>query len=292
MSTSPNGGQPPVLFEKRGRVALITLNRPEVANAQNSAMLYALDDAFSRFAQDDELGVAVLRGAGKHFSSGHDISPDGADYEVSYPRRSMWWDHVGKVAADNWLSRESEVYLGFCRRWRELPKPTIAMVHGGCIAAGLMLAWSCDLIVASETATFADPVIRMGAPGVEFFSHPWEMGPRKAKEFLFLGERIDARQAHEMGMLNHVFAEDELEERTMQLAEKIAQRSRFSLALTKMAVNRCEDAMGHRAGIDSVFGLHQLAHVQNLAEAGSPSRAQTADANRHAMCADENRGRI
>jgi enoyl-CoA hydratase len=184
----------------------------------------------------------------------------------------MWWDHVGKLGADNYLSREQEVYLGFCRRWRELPKPTIAQVHGACIAAGLMLAWSCDLIVAAESATFADPVIAMGAPGVEFFCHPWEMGTRRAKEFLFLGERITAAQAYEFGMLNHVFPDHELAERTMDLAGRIAEKARFALALAKMAVNQAEDAMGHRTGIDSVFGLHQLAHVQNLVEQGSPNR--------------------
>jgi enoyl-CoA hydratase len=286
MSTEPETGGP-VLYETDGRVAIITLNRPATANAQDSALLYALDDAFHRFSQDDELGVAVLRGAGKHFSSGHDLSAAGmADYEVSYPRRSMWWDHVGKTAADNWLSRESEVYLGFCRRWRELPKPTIAMVHGACIAGGLMLAWACDLIVAADDASFSDPVIRMGAPGVEYFCHPWEMGSRRAKEFLFVGDSIDAAEAYRVGMLNHVWPRDELGERTMELAHKIASRGRFPLALAKLAVNRSEDAMGHRAGIDSVFGLHQLAHVQSLHESGSPIRGEDARSTRDAIADD------
>jgi enoyl-CoA hydratase len=281
--------QPPVLFEPRGRIALITLNRPESANAQNSAMLYALDDAFGRFAADDELRVAVLRGAGKHFSAGHDIGSSGMDYDVSYPVRSLWWDHVGKVASDNWLAREQEVYLGFCRRWRELPKPTIAMVHGSCIAGGLMLAWVCDLIVASDDALFADPTVRMGVPGVEFFAHPWEMGARRAKEFLFLGEAVDAARAYELGMINHVWPREKLEERTVTLAEKIADRSRFALALTKMAVNQSEDAMGMRTGIDAVFGLHQLAHAQNAHESGSPSQNMTPARTRDEMRADERR---
>ena len=84
--------------------------------------------------------------------------------------------------------READAYLGLCRKWRDLPKPTIAMVHGGCIAGGLMLAWVCDLIIASEDAFFADPVVRMGIPGVEFFAHPWEVGVRKAKELLFTAD--------------------------------------------------------------------------------------------------------
>lgn len=276
--------EPPVLYEQRGKVALITLNRPGKANAQDSALLYALDAAFHRFAQDDGAAVAILRGAGKHFSAGHDISPEGlADYERDYPRVGMWWNHVGKQGADNYYAREQEVYLGFCRRWRELPKPTIAQVHGACIAAGLMLAWSCDLIVAAESATFADPVIDMGAPGVEFFCHPFEMSPRRAKEFLFLGERVTAAQAYEFGMLNHVWSDEELESRTLQLAERIAKKARFGLALTKQAVNQAQDAMGHRVAIDSVFGLHHLAHAQNLIEQGSPNRGLDPAATRDGM---------
>src|SRR5690242_13830458 len=115
-----------------------------------------------------------------------------------------------------------EVYLGMCRRWREIPKPSIAMVHGACIAGGLMLAWVCDLVLAAADAFFADPVVRMGIPGVEYFAHPWVMGPRFAKEFLFLGERVDARRAHELGMVNRVVARADLEASTLDLANRIA----------------------------------------------------------------------
>jgi enoyl-CoA hydratase len=266
----------PILFETRGAVALITLNRPDVHNAQNSAMLYALDDAFRRFIDDDDLSVAVLRGAGRSFSSGHDLGTAGVDYDRSFPRRALWWDHVGKTAGENWMAREAEVYLGFCRRWREMPKPTIAMVHGACIAGGLLLAWSCDLITASEDAYFVDPVVRMGIPGVEMLSHPWEMGARRAKEFLFLGEPIDAKRAYEMGMVNRVTAPEHLEAETLAMAERIAEMPRFGLATAKMAVNQAEDAMGHRAGTDAAFVLHQLAHLQAQLETGSPIRGADA----------------
>jgi len=147
-----------VQYERRGAIAVIILNRPEVRNAQNSALLYALDDAFVRFAGDDAAVVAVLGGAGSCFSSGHDLGTSDVDYDMSFPRRSLWWDHVGKEGVENRLAREEEVYLGLCRRWRDIPKPTIAMVQGACIGGGLMLAWSCDLIVASEDAYFSDPV--------------------------------------------------------------------------------------------------------------------------------------
>lgn len=159
-----------------------------------------------------------------------------------------------------------------CRRWRELPKPTIAAVQGACIAGGLMLAWCCDLIVAADDAFFADPVVRMGIPGVEYFAHPWVMGPRHAKEFLFLGERVYADRALQLGMINRVVPRADLESSTMDIAQRIAQMPRLGLALTKKAVNQAEDLMGLRAGMDSVFGLHHVAHAHN-AEVGQDSLA-------------------
>jgi enoyl-CoA hydratase len=258
-----------VLTERHGAVAFVKMNRPEYRNAQNSAMTYALDDAFSTLAADDTVKVIVLSGEGDHFSAGHDIGTPGRDVDVSFPRRaSMWWDHVGRSGAEGRIAREEEVYLGMCRRWRELPKPMIAMVHGACIAGGLMLAWSCDLIIASDDAFFADPVVQMGIPGVEYFAHPWVMGPRFAKEFLFSGQRFSADRALTLGMVNRVVPREELESETTTLAERIATMPQFGLALTKMAVNQAEDLMGLRAGIDSVFGLHHVAHSHN-AEIGS-----------------------
>jgi enoyl-CoA hydratase len=255
--------QEPVLYEKRGAIAVVSLNRPQYRNAQNSAMTYALDRAFHAAAMDDTVAVIVLRGNGDHFSAGHDIGSPGRDVDVSYPKLTMWPDHVGKPGIESRLNRESEVYLELCRRWRELPKPVIAMVQGACVAGGLMLAWCCDLIVAAEDAVFSDPVLRMGAPGVEFFVHPWQMGPRFAKEFLFLGQRIDAARALELGMVNRVVPRADLEPATLDVAERIAQMPRMALTLTKKAVNFAEDAMGMRAGVDHAFALHQLAHASS-----------------------------
>jgi enoyl-CoA hydratase len=159
-----------------------------------------------------------------------------------------------------------------CRRWRELPKPLIAQVQGACIAGGLMLAWVCDLIVAADDAFFADPVVRMGIPGVEYFAHPWVMGPRAAKEFLFLGERISAARALELGMVNRVVPLSSLDSTVTEMAGKIAAMPRLGLALTKRAVNQVEDAMGFQVGLDTVFGLHHFAHAHN-AETGADSLA-------------------
>ncbi|WP_434446881.1 enoyl-CoA hydratase [Lentzea sp. E54] len=262
-----------VTYEVRDAIAIVTMNRPQYRNAQNSAMTYALDDAFYRAAADDAVKVIVLAGAGDHFSAGHDIGSPGRDVDTTFDRRAgLWWDHVDKQGVDSRFARESEVYLGMCRRWRELPKPTIAMVQGACVAGGLMLAWCCDLIVAADDAFFADPVVRMGIPGVEYFAHPWVMGARFAKEFLFTGERFDADRALALGMVNRVVPRADLVTATNALAESIARMPRLGLALTKKAVNQSEDLMGLRAGMDSVFGLHHAAHAHN-AEVGADSLA-------------------
>jgi enoyl-CoA hydratase len=262
-----------VEYERRDSVALVTMNRPEYRNAQNSAMTYALDEAFARAVDDREVQVIVLAGSGDHFSAGHDIGSPGRDVDVSYERKAvMWWDHVDRTGGDSRYAREMEVYLGMCRRWREIPKPTIAMVQGACVAGGLMLAWVCDLIVASDDAFFADPVVRMGIPGVEYFAHPWVLGPRAAKEVLFTGDRFSAQRAYEWGMVSRVVPRSDLEETAFGLAGRIAAMPQFGLALAKKAVNQSEDLMGMRAGMDSVFGLHHFAHAHN-AEVGKDSLA-------------------
>ncbi|MNZ33143.1 1,4-Dihydroxy-2-naphthoyl-CoA synthase [compost metagenome] len=252
-----------VQYEVQGPLALVTMHRPEYHNAQNSRMTYALDAAFRQACDDDNVKVIVLRGAGKHFSAGHDIGTPGRDINKPFERAQLWWDHTNKPGGEYLYAREQEVYLGMCRRWRELPKPTIAMVQGACIAGGLMLAWVCDLIIASEDAFFSDPVVRMGIPGVEYFAHVHELNPRIAKEFLFLGERMGAERAYQMGMVNKVVPRDVLEDVTLDVARRIAQMPRLGLQLTKQAVNNAEDLMGKRATMDMVFGLHHFAHAHN-----------------------------
>lgn len=279
---------PLVRFEKRGDIAVITLDRPEVHNAQNGALLYQLDAAFYRFAQDDELSVAILTGEGKSFSAGHDLGK-GGDRHVSFDRWSMWWDHVGKEGVENRLAREEELYIGLCRRWREIPKPTIAMVRGACIAGGLMLAWSCDLVYASDTAFFADPVVAMGLPGMEFFIHPWVMGSRAAKEFLFTGRRVGAEEAVQLGMCNRMVSDDALESETMALAGRIARMPRLGLTLAKQAVNRFEDAMGLQVGMDAAFAWHQLGHAHNAEVLGDPISSVSPSQIKDVLSAREDR---
>lgn len=261
--------EPMVISERDGRVAVLTLNRPQYRNAQNVALLHALDDALFAAVQDEEVGCIVLKANGPHWSAGHDIGTPGRDIDKAFGRRATtWYSHADKPESEATFVREQEAYLGLCRRWRELPKPTIAVVHGACVAGGLMLAWVCDLIVASDDAFFADPVVKMGIPGVEYFAHAHVMGPRKAKEFLFLGERMSAEEALRIGMINKVLPRAELEAEALRMAHKVATMPRLGLALTKMVINQAEDRMGLRDTMDAVYGYHHFAHASNALSRG------------------------
>ena len=252
-----------VLYEAREGVAWITMNRPQYHNAQNGKMTYLLDDAFKAAVADDEVKVIVLRGEGKHFSAGHDIGTPGRDVHLSQDRVTMWYDHADKEGGEFLYVREAEAYLGMCRRWREIPKPTIAAVQGACIAGGLMLAWVCDLIVATDDAYFSDPVVRMGIPGVEYFAHPYELNPRIAKEFLFTGNKMGAERAYQMGMVNQISTRDTLMADVEALAMKIAAMPRLGLALTKQAINNVEELQGKRSAMEAAFAWHHFTHVHN-----------------------------
>jgi enoyl-CoA hydratase len=244
------------------------MNRPDARNAQNLQMTYDLNAAFDEAVQDDAVKVIILAGNGPHFSSGHDLRPGSKNEAgVDFPPIGNWGGFAESNAHGR-FAREQEIYLQITRRWRNLAKPTIAEVHGKCIAGGLMLAWACDLIVASDDAQFCDPVVTMGVCGVEWFVHPWELGPRKAKEFLFTADSWSAQEAHQLGMVNRVVPRAELSSAVLTLARKIASKPSFALKLTKEAVNRSVDVMGQPAAIDQAFALHQLCHAHNLQEFG------------------------
>jgi enoyl-CoA hydratase len=253
----------PVLYRVENGTAWITLNRPEYHNSQNGQMLYALDAAFRRAVDDPQVSVIVLGGEGKHFSAGHDIGTPGRDVARSFERAHLLPDHSDKPKAEFLYTREQEVYLGLCRRWRDISKPMVAMVQGACVAGGLMLAWVCDLIVASEDAFFQDPVLVMGIPGVEYWAHPFELPPRVAMEFLLLGERMPASRAEHFGMVNRVVPREQLREECARIAEKLASKPALGVWLTKQAIHQAEDLRGKRTAMDSVFHMHHFAHAQN-----------------------------
>ena len=147
------------------------------------------------------------------------------------------------------MAREEEIYLQMCRRWRNIPKPLIAEVQGKVIAGGLMLAWVCDIIVASDDAEFRDLVVGWGIPGVEYFAHPWELGHRKAREFLYTGDWLGAEEAHRLGMVNQVVPRAQLREAVDTMAKKIAEKPLFGLKLTKEAINQTQDAQGQAGAV-------------------------------------------
>jgi len=249
-----------ITYEVSEDVARIALNRVEVRNAQDKAMLYELNDAFDLASRDDEVKVIVLAANGPHFSSGHDLA-DRTDV-TEFSQVSNWGGY-DKPGAEGRQALEEEIYLGLCWRWRNLPKPTIAEVQGKVIAGGLMLVWVCDLIVAAEDTTFSDPVVAFGVNGVEYFAHPWEFGARKAKELLFTGGRMTAQEALSCGMVNHVVARADLTTFTSDLAARIAQRPSMGLRLAKQSVNQALDAQGFYTALQAAMSLQQLGHANN-----------------------------
>lgn len=239
-------------------IARIVLNRPEQRNAQNRQMTYDLNAGFTKAAFDDDVKVIVLAGEGPHFSSGHDMK-DRGHFDMNPIGIS---GGMARPGTEGHMAFEEEVYLNMCRRWQNLPKPTIAQVQGKTIAGGLMLMWVCDIIVASENASFTDLTVAMGVNGVEWFCHPWELGIRKAKEMLFSGEPVSAAEAYNFGMLNHVVPDHELGDFTLALAQKIAARPSFSLKLAKMACNQAQDAQGFWTAQQAAFSLQHVGHSQ------------------------------
>ncbi len=243
------------------RVARITLARAETANAQDYRMLSELNEAFDRAARDESVRVIVLAADGKHFSSGHDLRAGTSMDDIEPIGTQCHFDAPG---AEGYMATEAEMYVGLCWRWRNIPKPTIAQVQGTVIAGGWMLVWPMDLIVCAEDATFSDPVVAFGVNGHEYFTHPYEVGARLAKEMLFTGRAITAEEALRHGMVTKVVPNAELESSTLELASHIARRPMFGLTLAKQSVNNTLDAMGMYTAIQSAFGLHHVGHNHNL----------------------------
>jgi enoyl-CoA hydratase len=248
-----------------GHILRITLNRPEARNAQNRGLLVELDHALLKAEADDDIRVIILAGAGPLFSSGHDMGSSQHRLETlpgpdRHPSRDI---HGGtRPGTEGRMLQEWHYYFQNTRRWRDLRKITIAQVHGKVYAAGLMLMWACDLIVASESTTFADVVgARLGMCGVEYFAHPWELGPRRAKELLLTGDSLDVEEAHQIGMVSKVFSEADFEERTIEFAQRIAEMPSMPALLIKEAVNQSVDNMGFQNALNASFSLHQLNHA-------------------------------
>ena len=250
---------------ENGTIARITLNRARARNAQNRGLLVELGDCFSRAEADDDVRVVILCGAGPIFSSGHDLGSSAsiAERTAGDPGfHSTYASNGGmRTGAEKRMLQEWHYFFENTLRWRNLRKITIAQVHGAVYAAGLMLMWACDLIVAAEGTVFADVVgSRLGMCGVEYFAHPWEFGPRKTKQLMLTGDAIDAEEAYGLGMVAKIFPLDQLPDRTLEFARRIAQLPTVTALLIKESVNQSVDNMGFYNALQACFSIHQLNH--------------------------------
>jgi enoyl-CoA hydratase len=248
-------------------IAVVTLDRPEARNAQNKAMTYELNACFDDAARRTDVKVIVLRADGPHFCSGHDLRDREPQDAFDTVFAQGGFDLPGQEGSMAW---EQEVYLDMCWRWRNLPKPVLAAAQGKTIAGGLMLLWIADVIYAADDAQFSDPVVGLGVNGVEYFAHPWELGPRMAKELLFSGDWLSAEEARALGMVNRVVPPGELHEAIMGLARRIATKPSFALKLAKESVNQALEAQGQWTALRSAFSLQHLAHAHNRVRFGIP----------------------
>jgi len=248
-----------------GQIVRLLLNRPETRNAQSRGLLVELDEAFAAAEADDQVRVVILGGAGTMFSSGHDMgSPEAMEeYAPGPSQHPSGRIHGGtRRGLESRMLQEWHYFFDNTRRWRNLRKITVAQVHGPVYAAGLMLMWCCDLIVAAEGTCFADVVgTRLGMCGVEYFAHPWEFGPRKTKELMLTGDSIDVDEAYRLGMVSKVFPVDELGERTLEFARRIAKLPTVTALLIKEAVNQSLDNQGFQNALTACFSLHQMNHA-------------------------------
>jgi enoyl-CoA hydratase len=246
-----------------GTIARIMLDRPETRNAQNRGMLVELNDAFLHAEAKDSVRVVILGGNGPIFSSGHDMGSKVSRREYFGEERheTRRINGATRLGSEELMLQEWHYFFQNTLRWRNLRKITICQVHGDVYAAGLMLMWACDLIVAEENATFADVVgTRLGMMGVEYFAHPWEFGPRKAKELLLTGDSLSADEAQRLGMVAKLFPLAKLSERTLEFARRIARVPTMAALLIKEAVNQTQDQQGFTNALQSCFSLHQLNH--------------------------------
>jgi enoyl-CoA hydratase/carnithine racemase len=248
-----------------GSIVRIMLNRPEARNAQNRGMLVELNDAFLDAEADDRVRVVIFGGLGKMFSAGHDMGSEVSRAEWApgpdqHPTMSI--NGGTRLGAEKRMLQEWHYFFENTRRWRNLRKITIAQVHGSVFAAGLMVMWACDLIVAADGTTFADVVgHRLGMCGVEYFAHPWELGPRRTKELMLTGDSIDVDEAQRIGMVTKIFPQAELGDKTLAFARRIARLPSVTSLLIKESVNQTVDNMGFYNALNACFTLHELNHA-------------------------------
>lgn len=230
---------------KPGKVAHVMFNRPKQLNAQGYQLLEEVDRAFQAAVADNTCGAIVLSGSGRAFSAGHDLgTPEEVEYCRQHDLAGPQTTDMAKKVADMY-----EFYVEKTLAWRNCPKPTIAMVHGYCIYGGWMLAAAMDVLFAAKDAQFL--------PGlVEYFSAPWDIGPKKAKEILMEHRFVTAAEALACGFVNRIFPAEQLEVEAFAYAERVADNYLCAPAWTgtiKSAINHMQDAMGFTNEIKAAY---------------------------------------
>lgn len=229
-----------ITYELEKGVVLLTLNRPKSLNALNGTMVHELMDAQARFAKDDDARVMVVTGAGRAFSAGFDLK----ESDAAEKRK-------GVLENKALLQLDFEMIMGF---WHS-PKPTIAAVHGYCLAGACEIALACDITIAGEDSFFGEPELRFGA-GIVVMLMPWMTGPKQAKELLFTGnDRVSAKRALEIGIINKVVAAGEHVNEAKKMAREIAVMDKEAVMLTKEAIHRAYDAMGMRQALQHAVDI-------------------------------------
>jgi enoyl-CoA hydratase len=230
-----------VIYSIDGPVGVITLNRPTYRNAQGYRMLDEIDHAFAQARSDEAVRVVIVRGSAGVFSTGHDLgTPEDVDY-----RRSL-----GVKPGVQTYDQFKHYNLDLLVRWRNFPKPTVAMVEGYCIYAGWMLAAAMDVVFAAENAEFL-------AGFVEYMSLPWDIGIRRAKELCFESRFISAAEARDYGLVNRILQPADLERETLAWARRVAENSPEALRLAKIQMNKAQDAQGFTHALEDSLGDYQ-----------------------------------
>jgi enoyl-CoA hydratase len=248
---SSDGNYKRILVSQDGPVRTIEMNVPEKRNPLGFPMVEELSHAIKAADADPETRVIIIGGTGEVFSGGHDLSPEGLrEYVAECDTPENLWSteekyFFHKQGLDIW----------------NLDKPTIARVQGAAVLGGFVLANVCDLIVAADDAIFWTPAVRMYNFCAEVFMEPWVMGGRRAKEYLFTGDPMDAQEAHRVGMVNRIVPKEELNAATMKLAQHIGKNPPLGLKMAKRAVNRTMDYQGLRNALEYNFLFHVFGHA-------------------------------
>jgi len=247
-TSTPDSGFSLIDYERRGTLALITLNRPDKLNAINAAMVSEIGRALDIAEADDIVRVIILAGAGRAFSAGFDLDTGDAATDTEAVRRTLTKD------------------FGIIMRFWDCPKPTVAAVHRYCLGSALEMAVACDITLAADDCMFGEPEVQFGS-GIVAMLLPWLIGPKQAKELLLTGDdRIPAERALQLGLVNRVVPAVRLLDEALDVGRRIAANDQVAVRLTKLAVNRSMDAAGMRQALLQALELDVIIETTETPE--------------------------